>query len=605
MTDLQTQILPGAGAAGLVRHMRQRVLDAAQALRSQAEMLQQRRVTLNPESLEALLTLKAQFDQLESAASNAQADLNALRALAKTAALINSSLRTDDVLNQVIDTVLHITRAERGYIMLREDDGTLTFRVARGIDLEEVRGDGSSGRVVSLSIVRQVAETGKPVLTDNASADANYSGYLSVAGFQLRSILAVPLLLHDAVIGVVYADNRVISGLFRPSDVELLMAFAGQAAVAIENARLIEAAQQRLAEATAIRDRMDNLFTSIASGIITLNFDGQVTVCNAGAERILGCELIGRTLLDLISDQGAQTVLAAALASVQQTMQPISVECRPRLPDGERFWRVNAAPLRFESDQALGIALVLDDLTEKVQRESQLKEVQRYLPTGLLKKARDLDTGAQERLITVIFCDVRGFTTFSERLQPQALMTVINRYLGLASDAINFLEGVVDKYMGDAVMGMFNTQLNPQEDHAQRAVQAALQLISDLRAQHEVMPEDQRLFYGIGIHTGPAVLGVVGGRTRKEFTAIGEASDIAKYLQEQAGKGEIVISGATYELVQSVYECEPMIDLPRPKPGYEHITCYRVLRRRKGAISSFIDDELRALLDDSPTDSKR
>ncbi|XWX03892.1 adenylate/guanylate cyclase domain-containing protein [Aggregatilineales bacterium SYSU G02658] len=594
MSDLQTQILPNAGSATLVRHMRQRVSDAMQVLRSQADLLRQRGVTLDSASIETLSALKAQFDQLETAAVNRQAELNSLRALARTAALISSSLRTDDVLNQVMDTVIQITQAERAYIMLRDEHGELAFRVARGIDLEEMRDDGSSGRVVSLSIVRQVVETGQPILTDNASADPNYNSNLSIAGFQLRSILAVPLILREQVIGVVYADNRIVSGLFKPADVDLLMAFAGQAAVAIENARLIEATQQRLAEATAIRDRMDNIFTSIVSGIITLNFDGQVIVCNAAAERILGCELIGQRLLDLIPD--ADSLIASTLSAVQQTMQATSVECHPHVAGEPRFWRVSVSPLRFESGQALGLALVLDDLTEVTQREQQLKEVQRYLPAGLVKKARDLDTGAQERLITAIFCDVRGFTTFSERLQPQALMTIINRYLGLASDAINFVEGVVDKYMGDAVTGMFNTQLNPQDDHARRAVQAALQLMSDLRAQHEVMPEDQRLFYGIGIHTGPAVLGVVGGQTRKEFTAIGEASDIAKYLQEQAGKGEIIISGTTHELVKDVYECEPMNQLPRPKAGYEHIACYRVLRRRKGAHSSFIDDELRALL---------
>ncbi len=600
MSDPQTQILSNAGSAGLVRYMRQRVLDATQTLRSQADMLRQRGVTLAPETFETLRALKTQFDQLETATANVQSELNSLRALARTAALISSAQRTDEVLNQVMDTVIQITRAERGYIMLRDDTGELVFRVARGIDLEDMRDDGSSGRVVSLSIVRQVVETGQPVLTDNASADANYNSHLSIAGFQLRSILAVPLILRGEVIGVVYADNRVISGLFKPADVDLLMAFAGQAAVAIENARLIEATQQRLAEATAIRDRMDNIFTSIVSGIITLNFDGQVIVCNAAAERILGQELIGQRLLDILPDE--EGVAAGVLATVQQTMQAASVECHPHVGGEPRFWRINVAPLRFESGQALGLALVLDDLTEVAQRESQLKEVQRYLPAGLLKKARDLDTGAQEREITAIFCDVRGFTTFSERLQPQALMTVINRYLGLASDAINFVEGVVDKYMGDAVTGMFNTQLNPQDDHAQRAVQAALQLMSDLRAQHEVMPEDQRLFYGIGIHTGQAVLGVVGGRTRKEFTAIGEASDIAKYLQEQAGKGEIIISGTTYELVKDVYECEPLTELPRPKAGYEHIACYRVLRRRKGVHSSFIDDELRALLSDLSVD---
>jgi adenylate cyclase len=130
-------------------------------------------------------------------------------------------------------------------------------------------------------------------------------------------------------------------------------------------------------------------------------------------------------------------------------------------------------------------------------------QVRRYVPMAGLDRIRAADLEhiqVEAREVTAIFCDVRGFTSFSEKLQPEDLMRVINRYLSLASDAVNLYEGIVDKYMGDAVTGLYNTQLNPQEDHAIRCVRAALSLVSDLYAQHEVLPEDQRLFYGIGIH---------------------------------------------------------------------------------------------------------
>ena len=595
-TELKTQQLENPGAIEIVRQMKRKVNDATQLLRAQADLLRQRGMALSPDALDALRNLKTRVETLEKVIGDVSTELRSLRALARTTALVNSAKSTDEVLNQVMDTVIELTKAERGYIMLKDEQGELQFRVARGLTQEDVGEDSQGGKIVSLSIVRQVANTGESVLTDNASSDSSYSNNASIVNFQLRSILAVPLKLREQVVGVVYCDNRFMTALFKPSDEELLTAFANQAAVALENARLFEATQQRLAEVTAIRDRMDNIFTSIDSGIITLNLDQQVIVCNNAAERIIGTELIGKRLQDCLPNMPNN--FWATLDLLSGSIASRTVECQPDTAKGPRYWHFNISPLLMGDRQIIGLALVLDDLTDQRARQSQLDEVQRYLPAGLVNKSHDLDTGAQEREITAIFSDVRGFTTFSEKLQPQELMTVINKYLSLASDAINFVEGVVDKYMGDAVTGLFNTQLNPQEDHAARAVQAALQLISDLKAQHEVLAEDERLYYGIGIHTAVSVLGIVGGKSRKEFTAMGDASDVAKYLQEQAGRGEIIISAATYQLEKDQYECELQTEVQRPKPGEENIVFYRVIRRKKGGTSAFIDKELLDLLGD-------
>jgi PAS domain S-box-containing protein len=573
--------------------MKRKTADLLQQLRAQDDLLRQRNVNLPSDAINAVKQLKTQVDSLEKGAVDTLASLKSFRALTTTAALINSSQSVDDVLNQVMDVVIHLTGAERGYIVLKNRaTGELEFRVARGIDLQE-----GGGVVVSKTIVNRVADSGEAVLTDNASTDTAYSGNQSIVGFQLRSIMAVPLKVHDEVIGVVYCDNRFLAGLFKPSDLEMLTAFASQSAVAIQNATLFDATRAKLDEVTAMRDRMDNLFTSLDSGIITLTQDGLIIVCNLAAERIVGRD-------DLIG-QAFETALPPLERAVYKLIEKVQQNgseqelIETTTQDG-RVWQFIISPLRDDAHDTLGVAIVLDDLTEQRQSEARLTEVQKYLPAGLVSKTSELDTRPQEREISVIFCDVRGFTTFSEKLAPEELMRVINKYLSLASDAINFVDGVVDKYMGDAVTGLFNTQLNPQDDHAARAVQAALQLIFDLHAQHEVLPPDQRLFYGIGIHTGSAVLGIVGGETRREFSAFGEAADTAKYLQEQALPGEILISQATYERVESLFECERQFEIRRPKAGFEDVAFYRVIKRKRGTglSSSFIDDELRDLLSD-------
>jgi len=227
----------------------------------------------------------------------------------------------------------------------------------------------------------------------------------------------------------------------------------------------------------------------------------------------------------------------------------------------------------------------VDDLTAIKQREATLNVVRTYLSPRLVRHIQsidDLGLSGDEREVSIIFADVRGFTTFSEHLPPEELMTVITRYLTVASDAIELHDGIIDKYMGDAVVGLFNTQLNPQSDHAVRAVRAALSMAYDVRALHEVLPSEQRLGYGIGIDTGSAMLGNVGSPSRKEFTAIGQPFNFAKLLQENAQAGQIIISERTFEQIQDVFECEAL--RPHKTKGYAGFrVMYRVLRVKKSA----------------------
>jgi adenylate cyclase len=130
------------------------------------------------------------------------------------------------------------------------------------------------------------------------------------------------------------------------------------------------------------------------------------------------------------------------------------------------------------------------------------------------------------------------------------------------------------------VTGLFNTQFNPQQNHAERAVRAAMSMMYDLFALHEVLPEEQRLYYGIGVHSGTAVLGNVGSEDRKEFAALGDAMDLAKLLQENALGGEVLLSQATFDLVQHIYHCEA-IEPRKTKDREDFTVMYKVLKLKK------------------------
>ncbi len=559
-----------------LRELKRRAEEMKNMLEQQQRLLRQRGISLPGDAIDKLWPLRSGIDKLSLGLVDSQMKLQQLRRLAETTALINSVQETDEVLNEVMETVIQMTQAERGYIVLRNHDtGELEFKVARGLSAEE---SASGGRIVSWSIINRVAETGEPLLTVNAGADDNISHSESIVGFALLSILAVPLIVRNEVIGVAYCDNRIMAGLFKENELDLLTSFGQQAAVAIENARLFEDIRAQLALIEEMQIRLSNIFASIGSGVITINGNNDVIVCNDAAEDIIGSKnpLAHplREVLPTVTDSFYDYIEQVRAERTQHIwLEKFAHNGR------QNYWQVVASPLRSEDQVNRGIALVIDDLTERKEQEEQRRLLGTFVLEELLENIdsiSEMDTSPAERTISAMFADLRDFTTFSERLQPEELMKIVNRYLGAASDAITSCGGIVDKYLGDAVTGLWNTQLNQQDDHAVQAVKAARAIINAVHALHDVLEPEQQLYFGIGIHTGPAVLGMVGGASRIEFAALGEAADDCKFLQENAEPGELIISAATYERVKDHFEAEAMTP-KKPRPGFErHTRIYKV-----------------------------
>lgn len=162
-------------------------------------------------------------------------------ALVRIGNTINSSLSLKRVLSEVMDSLVELMQAERGFLMLRESDGSFKVYVARGLDHVNLDKDQFA---FSKTIVNQVLDTGKLVLTTNAQEDPRFDGQLSVAYYHLLSILCVPLKIKDKLIGVLYVDNRTRSGVFKQENIGLISAFANQAAIAIHNALLFDELQE-------------------------------------------------------------------------------------------------------------------------------------------------------------------------------------------------------------------------------------------------------------------------------------------------------------------------------------------------------------------------
>jgi adenylate cyclase len=212
-------------------------------------------------------------------------ELKSMRALATIGQVVNSSLDLREVLEIVMDTIVRLTGAERGFLMLRDDKGQMITHIARNWEQESL---DSSEFAISRTVINRVMSDGAPVITTNAQEDPRFGGQESIIAYNLRSILCVPFKVKGNITGVIYTDNRVRTGQFSEAELALILAFSDQAAAAIENARLFDSVRRTLAEVTELKNLMDNVFASIASGVITADIEDKIMLCNRAAELILG-----------------------------------------------------------------------------------------------------------------------------------------------------------------------------------------------------------------------------------------------------------------------------------------------------------------------------
>jgi PAS domain S-box-containing protein len=513
-----------------------------------------------------------------------------LRTLYEIGHQLSSSLELSVVLERVMDSLLQVTGAERGFIMLLDETGELAVRTARNLDQRTIEGQNFQG---SRTLARRVLATAQPAVVTDALSDVALREAASVAAFQLRSILCAPLLVRGRPLGVVYVDNRASGDLFDEADLELLVAFSEQAAVAIENARLYEDLRQRAQQITLLKEYQDDIFRSVGSAIVAIDLEGTVTTFNQAAEAIFGCpagEAVGRSHGHVLGSALAMKLFRPIARASRLGGEALSgLEVTAALPGRAlAHLRVALSGLRDAEGRSQGVVLVVDDQTEarlaeqaRERAEAAQRQIRdvfgRYVARSvvdrLLEDPSRVSLGGERQEITVLFADIRGYTTISEGLEPEQLVALLNEYLAVATAAIFEHEGTLDKYIGDAVMALFNTPL-AKADHALSALRCAQAM---QRALKRLATESGApVAYGVGVNTGPAVVGNIGTEQLMNYTAIGDAVNVAARLQSNVPPGEVYFSGSTYALVEGAVSAERLEPL-QVKGRQQSIEVYRLL----------------------------
>ena len=460
---------------------------------------------------DTLAQMSESLHQMSQQVAALEQERHSLEAVSDVAKVVNSSLDLPTVLKEVLDTSIRLTGAERAFLMLRTESGDLETVVARNWERATL---GEAEIEISRTIINRTMGEGVAVLTTNAQNDPRFDAQTSIVAYNLRSILCVPLKARGEIMGVIYADNRAREGLFSENDRLLLNALADQAGVALENARLFDSVRQSLIEVTQLKNLMEAVFTSIASGVITADIEDRITLCNQAASDILdvpGDRLLGASLesvLPRLSSDLHQKVEKVKFADEKY----IGVELESEIPGrGPARLTLNLTPLKMPDQETRGVAIVLEDVTEQRRLEGQRSLFERMVAPAVINQLDpdSLHLGGRRADITTLFADIRGFSSFSATNNPEVLVRVLNHYLAAAADAVLQEEGTIDKYLGDGMMAWFNAPI-PQPDHTLRAIRCSLAIRDGVLAVQANLPPQFHLSFGMGVHYGEAILGLVG-----------------------------------------------------------------------------------------------
>lgn len=511
--------------------------------------------------------------RLAAAATKAERETARAKTLGRVAETVNSSLELAVVLRSVLDTAVEVMKAERGFLMVADEAGELRLTTTYGIDRATVEGDDMQP---SQTTVRRVFETGEPIVTTDAQQDPRFNVNLSVRALRLRSIVCVPLKVKARTIGVVYLDSRVAAGLFSRQDPDLLTAFANQAALAIENARLFDQLRARLDEIVRLEQLQARVLGSITSGVITVDGRGRISTFNDAAAETFGVSgalMIGRparaleALIPGITTLLGQAMLPAKSAEVyanHPTRGALALEVRVAsvdLPDGTA---------------ALGHAIALTDLTERrklerlhaadlEQRVAIRDAFSRYLAPHvveqLMRTPDGVALGGERATATILFADISGFTELADRLDAERVVEILNRFFSAAVQIVFEHDGLLDKFYGDGLMVVFGPP-RVRDDDAGRALAVAAALH---QAAATIEADGKPLRLAIGVATGEVVAGHIGSPRRMDYTVIGDAANLASRLQGAAPSGHTYIDDRTYQRLAEKPAAERLVAKIRGK----------------------------------------
>jgi adenylate cyclase len=477
---------------------------------------------------------------------------------------LTSELELATLLARVVSEATRMLDCDRTTLFLHDDKtGELFSYVVDKLELKEIRFPNHLG------IAGAVFTSGQSIRIPYAYADLRFNpDFDRQSGYFTRCVLCVPIFNKEGkTIGVTQSLNKR-GGSFTPEDESRLRAFTAQVASALENAKLFSDVQ-------AMRNYNAAMLESMSNGVITFDEHGRASTCNAAGSRILGLteeELVGKPPEEVFD--GSEWLVERIHLVAQARTTELAMDAEVAVNGKAVSANVTVLPLLSSDDAQLGTLVMIEDISSEKRVKSTLA---RYMDPDLADRLLEAGPhegvlGGNESVATVLFSDIRSFTTLAEQLGAQPTVTLLNDYFERMVDCISQQGGMLDKFIGDAIMAVFGLPV-PGEEDEDRALRAAISMIRSLWAWNREREQrgEALLDMGIGLNTDSVVAGNIGSPKRMDYTIIGDGVNLASRLESACKhyRTRILLSELTHAKLKGVYrlrEVDKVIVKGKTKP---------------------------------------
>lgn len=465
---------------------------------------------------------------------------------------ISSEIHLGPMLQKIMSAITRMLDADRSTLFLNDPKTNELFtQLGQGLESINIRLPNSAG------IAGTVFVTGQSVNIPHAYADLRFNpSFDKQTGYFTRSILCVPVLNKEGHrIGVTQVLNKK-GGPFTDADERRLKAFTSQIAIGLENASLFK-------DVEWMKNYNDSVLQSMSNGVVTFDSNSKIVTCNEAALRILQAsaeQTLGKTAEEFFPEANAWVV--GALERAKTSGESVNMmDARLAIAEETVSIHMTALPLtpvveHGSEDAALGSMLLIEDVTNEKRMKSTMA---RYMDPGLAEQLLGKDgeaLGGKSSVATVLFSDIRGFTTLTEELGAQGTVSLLNEYFTLMVDCLTDEGGMLDKFIGDAIMAVFGTPF-PTDNDEDAAVRASIAMMRSLATYNQERGERgaKPVNIGVGLNTDTIVSGNIGSQKRMDYTVIGDGVNLAARIEgacKQYG-AQVLLSEFTVARLKGTY----------------------------------------------------
>ncbi|MFT7244787.1 MAG: adenylate cyclase [Candidatus Azotimanducaceae bacterium] len=483
---------------------------------------------------------------------------------------VTSEIDIVELLTKVMQEAKRMLNAERSSVFLNDEKTQqLKLLVGEGLPPGGISFPNFAG------IAGAVFTSGETINIPHAYADLRFNPATDKqTNFFTSSMLCTPLVNKSGKkIGVTQILNKR-GGPFNEEDEQRLTAFTAQVSIALENAKLFS-------EVQTMQNYNESILQSMPNGMITFDESQKIKTCNQQALDILVVaedRIIGKSLDEMFADDNAWLVKGLNEAEATLQMQQ-TVDAELSVSGGVASVNASFQPLLNDEKEKIGSLLMLEDISNEKRMKSMMA---RYMDAGLADRLMggEEDTlGGTSCEATVLFSDIRGFTPLTEALGAQGTVGLLNEYFTLMVECLQDEGGMLDKFIGDAIMAGFGLPVSHGDDE-DRAVRTSIAMIKELWKWNDIRGATglDRVNIGIGLNTDVVVSGNIGSLKRMDYTMIGDGVNLAARLEGACKqyRARILISDNTYAKLRGTYRSRE-VDMVIVKGKTEPVKIHEIL----------------------------